>query len=90
MCVDYKTFNKVIVKNQYSLPRIDDLFDRLLGVKVFSKSDLRSGYYQIWIVERDEENTICCTRYGSYEILAMSFGLTNALPTFCTLVNDIF
>jgi hypothetical protein len=65
MCVDYRAFNKVMVKNWYPLPWIDDLFDRLSGAKVFSRIDLRSGYYQIWIVEGDEEKTACCTRYGS-------------------------
>jgi len=47
MCVDYRALNKVTMKNRYPLPRIDDLFDRLSGAKVFSRIDLRSGYYQI-------------------------------------------
>jgi hypothetical protein len=90
MCVDYKTFNKVIVKNWYQLLWIDDLFNQLLGIKVFSRIDLCLRYYQIWIVEGDEEKTTCDTRYGSYKFLVMPFGLTNALATFCTLMNDIF
>ncbi len=45
MCVDYKALNKVTVNNRYPLPQIDDLFDRLSGIKMFSKIDLRSGYY---------------------------------------------
>jgi hypothetical protein len=49
MCVDYRALNKVTVKNQYPLPQIDDLFDRLSGAKVFNKIDPRSGYYQIRI-----------------------------------------
>ncbi len=65
MCVDYRAFNKATVKDRYPLPRIDDLFDYLLGAKVFSRIDLRSGYYQIQIVEGDEEKTACRTRYGS-------------------------
>jgi hypothetical protein len=90
MCVDYGALNKVTVKNRYPLLQIDDLFDRLLGVKAFSRIDLRLGYYQIWIAEGDEEKTACRMRYGSYEFLVMPFGLTNAPATFCTLMNDIF
>jgi hypothetical protein len=90
MCVDYRALNKAMVRNRYPLPRIDDLFDRLLGVKVFSRINLCSGYYQIRIAERDEENTACCTKYGSYKFMVMPFGLTNAPATFCTLMNDIF
>jgi hypothetical protein len=47
MCVDYRTLNKVTMKNRYPLPWIDDLFDRLSGAKMFSRIDLRSGYYRI-------------------------------------------
>ncbi len=90
MCVDYRAFDKVIVKNRYPLLRIDDLFDRLSGVKMFSRIDLCSRYYQIRITKGDEEKIACCTSYGSYKFLGMPFGLTNAPTTFCTLMNDIF
>jgi hypothetical protein len=49
MCVDYRPLNAVTSKNKYPLPRIDVLFDQLASAKVFSKIDLRSGYYQIKI-----------------------------------------
>jgi len=91
MCVDYKTLNKVMVKNRYPWLWIDHLFDQLLKTKVFSRIDLIcSKYYQIQIVEKDEEKITCHTRYGSYEFLIMPFGFTNAPATFCTFMNDIF
>jgi len=55
MCVDYRTLNKVTVKNRYPLLRIDDLFDRLLRAKVFNRIYLRSEYYQIRITEGDKK-----------------------------------
>jgi hypothetical protein len=49
LCVDYHALNEVTIKNKYSLPMIDDLFDQLHGACVFFKTDLRSGYHQLKI-----------------------------------------
>ena len=68
----------MIVKNKYPLPEIDDLFDQLQGSCVFTKIDLRYGYYQLRVKDEDILKTNFCTRYGHYEFLVMPFGLTNA------------
>jgi hypothetical protein len=90
MCVDYRPLNEVTIKNKYSLPRIDLLFDQLAGAKVFSKIDLRLGYHQIKIQPEDIPKTAFTTRYGLYEYLVMSFGLTNAPAHFMYMMNSVF
>jgi hypothetical protein len=90
LCVDYRPLNVVTVKNKYHLPLIDILFDQLAGAKVFSKVDLRSGYYQIKICPEDVPKIAFSTRYGLYEYLVMSFGLTNAPAHFMYLMNSVF
>ena len=90
MCIDYRQINKVIVKNKYPLPRIEDLFDQLKGASVFSKIDLRLGYYQLRVKEVVVPKTAFRTRYGHYELLVMPFGLTNALTAFMDLMNRVF
>jgi hypothetical protein len=88
--VDYRPLNAVTIKNKYPLPRTDVLFDQLAGAKVFSNIKLRSGYHQIKIRPCDIPKTAFSTRYGLYEYLVMSFGLTNAPTYFIYLMNFVF
>jgi hypothetical protein len=89
LCVDYRPLNAIAIKNKYPLPRIDILFDQLEGAQVFSKIDLRSDYHQIKICVEDIPTTAFSMRYGLYEYLVMSFGLTNTSAHFMYLMNSI-
>ena len=90
LCIDYRQLNKVTIRNKYPLPRIDDLFDQLQGVRVFSKIDLRLGYHQLKIRDTYVPRTAFRTRYRHYELLVMPFGLTNAPAAFMDLMNRVF
>jgi hypothetical protein len=90
LCVDYRPLNTVTIKNKYSLPHIDILFDQVVGVQVFSKINLRSSYHQIKIHAEDIPKTTFTTRYDLLEYLIMSFGLMNAMTHFIYLMNSIF
>ena len=67
LCIDYRGLNQVTIKNTYPLPHIEELFDQLRGARVFSKLDLRQGYYQVKIKEEDIPKTAFNTRYDHYE-----------------------
>ncbi|GJU62427.1 putative reverse transcriptase domain-containing protein [Tanacetum coccineum] len=87
---DSRELNRIIVRNRYPLPRIDDLFDQLYSAKFFSKIDLWSGYHQLCVKEQDVSKTTFCTHNGHYEFLVMPFGLSNALTVFMNLMNRVF
>jgi hypothetical protein len=90
LCTNFRQLNKVIVNNKYPLLSIDDLFDKLKDVKIFSKIDLRSRYHQVRIKDEEINKITFRTRYGHYEFTVVLFGLSNAPVFFMCLMNGLF
>ena len=89
-CVDFRQFNAASVKDDHPLPRIDDLLGALHGARWFSTLDLKSGYWQVPIMERDKEKTAFRTSSGQlYEFNQVPFGLCNAPATFSRLMDRV-
>jgi len=89
-CQDYQCLNKGIIKNGYSLPRIDELLDKLKGAKYFTKLDLQWGYNNVRIKLSNKWKAAFKTNKGLFEPLVMFFGLCNSPTTFQNMMNDIF
>ena len=90
MYIDYRALNKIAIKNNYPLPWIDDLFDRLARAKYLNLIDLKFECYQIHTADGDIGKIVCYKMYRSYEFLVMPFGLCKAPSTFTTLMRTIF
>ena len=88
--VDYRGLNKVTLKNRYPIPLMSELKECLNRAKIFTKLDLKNGYYLICMAKGDEPKTAFCMRFGLYEWKVMPFGLRNAPATFQAMMDDLF
>lgn len=88
-CLDYRKLNDVTEKDNYPLPRIQEIFDALQGAKYFTKLDFHGGYHQIPIDERDKPKTAFVTRAGQWEFNVMPQGIKNGPPSFQRIVDKV-
>jgi len=90
LCVDFRRINKVIVKDHFPLPLIDDQLDRLQKALVFSTIDLRNGFFHVPFAESSRKYTSFVTQSGQYQFLKVPFGLSNSPGVFQRHINAIF
>jgi len=90
LCVDYRGLKKITIKNMYPLPWMSKLRSRLGKATLFTKLDLKNGYYLIRIAEGEEWKTAFKSRYFLYEYTLMPFGFCNPPSMFQSMINDVF
>ncbi|UYV66998.1 hypothetical protein LAZ67_4003622, partial [Cordylochernes scorpioides] len=88
-CVDFRRLNHITKKDVYPLPRIDDVLDHLSSARYYSTMDLKTGYWQVEVDERDREKTAFVTPDGLYEFMVIPFGLCNAPATFERMMDNV-
>ena len=87
LCIDYRKLNSRTIKDQYNIPKIEDILHAMNGASWFSCLDLKSGYYQIELTEEDKHKTAFWCPLGFYEFNRMPQGITNAPATFQRLME---
>jgi len=87
LCIDYRKLNGLTSKDKFPLPKIDACLDTLNGCEFFSSCDLRWGYWQTKIDERDRDKMAFVTRNGQWRFKVLSFGLANALSQLARIME---
>src|SRR6266496_3836848 len=88
MCVDYTDLNKACPADPFALPRIDKIIDAMAGCEHLSFLDAYSGYHQIKMAVKDQENTAFITPFGAFCYVSMPFGLKSAKATYQRCVQN--
>lgn len=90
LCVDYRTLNKLTLRDNFAIPSIEDQIDQLRGNKYFTTPDLKSAYHHVDMDGESVKFTSFITSFGQFEFLKMPFGLKNSLSVFMRYIRMIF
>ena len=90
LCIDFCNLNQLSLKDNYPLPNMEHLLQRVTGARMMSMLDGFSGYNQVLLKREDQLKTTFTTPWGTFMYLRMSFGLMNAGATFQRAMDYAF
>lgn len=89
LCCDYRLLNAKIVRDNFPMPLIDDVLERLQGAKVFTTLDLSNGFFHVPMEENSRKYTSFVTHNGQFEFLFAPFGICNSPAVFCRYIAAV-
>lgn len=89
LCIDFRELNKLLVRDNYPLPNVEDLLDSLHGKRYFTILDLKDGFYHVRMAEESIKYTAFITVFGQFEFLRVPFGLKVAPSRFQRYINQV-
>ena len=90
LCVDFRNLNKVSLKDNYPLPKMDHILQRVVGSSRISLLDGFSRYNQILVQKEDQPKTTFTTPWGTFMYVKIPFGLVNVGATFQRAMDIAF
>ena len=88
--IDYRRLNSITEPDQFPIPLLQEMINKVQGAKMFSKVDIHEGFYNIHVTEGDEWKAVFKTNSGLYKPTVMQFGLKNAPAVFQRMMNTQF
>ena len=89
VCVDFRRVNQVTVQDQYHIPLVTEIVDRVGNSRFLFKLDLNKGFYQVRLSEQAQLKTAIVTPFGKFQFTKMPFWLVNATSTFQRLMDRV-
>lgn len=90
LCIDYRKINKVIIKERYPLPIIEDVIEKLYDATYFTTLDLKNGFFHVDVKPCSRKYTSFITPDGQFEFCKVPFGLCNSPSVFQRFINTVF
>lgn len=89
LVIDFRKLNLKTIDEKYPIPNVSTILSNLGKAKLFTTLDLKSGFHQIELAERDREKTAFSVNNGKYEFCRLPFGLKNAPSVFQRAIDDV-